>query len=161
MANTDRPRGLVPKGELRRTNDYVAGGAVDIGDAVKMEADGDLVRVAAGDDIFGVALSPATADGDEISVSTHPEQEYVCQADGADITDDTDRGSNADLVVGTPGNFQISAMELDSATVAQTSAQLTILDIDRRTDNAYGAQVDLVVKINEHQIHGENDSAGI
>ncbi len=52
-------------------------------------------------------------------------------------------------------------MEIDSSTIAAAAAQLTILGIEPRVDNALGAQVDVICKINEHQAFGADGFAGI
>lgn len=163
MANADRPSGLRPYGEAKEVIEVTAGGIVYPGDAVKREADGDVVVVTAGDDVFGIALSYASADGEKILLSVDPNQKYIVQADGADVAADTELGLNADiLATGGNSSYKLSRMELDSSTITSaSSAQLNILEIRKADDNAYGANVDCIVQINEHQIIGENDSSGV
>lgn len=154
MANQDRPQGFQPKGEPIRVNAYQAGGTIYPGDAVKQDANGQVVSASAGDALLGVALGKAVS-GEDVQVADDPDQEFVVQADGADVDAQTDINLNYDIVA-TAGSsaYNISRMELDSDTGATTSAQLRLLGIDKREDNALGAQVDCIVMINEHQLKG-------
>lgn len=162
MANLDRPRGFEPYGPVRLAVKAVAGAAVRPGEFVALSADGKVDPVAAGGDIYGLALSNADSDGDNVLLSVHPEQRYVGQADGSDIDAQTDIGNNCDvLATADNSTYKTARMEIDSSTIAASAAQLTILDIVDSPNNAFGAQVDVIVKVNEHQIFGENDSAGI
>jgi hypothetical protein len=70
-------------------------------------------------------------------------------------------GKNAD-VVGTTGSAVngISAMELDSSTIANTAAlNLKIVGLSASPDNAFGTNAVVVVKINEH-MYGSAGVAG-
>ena len=58
--------------------------------------------------------------------------------------------------------YKASRQEVDSSSIGTGSGgQLVILGIEDRPDNALGAQVDVLVKINENQAMGETDFAGI
>jgi len=88
-----------------------------------------------------------------------PSQLFMVQA-SAGMTQ-ADIGKNAD-VVGTTGSAVngISAMELDSATIANTAAlNLKIVGLSASPDNAFGTNAVVVVKINEH-MYGSAGVAG-
>lgn len=163
MANSDRPRGFEPKGEPIRINKYESGAEIFPGDAVHMEADGQVDPAVAAEAVLGVALNYASAAGKEVLVADDPQQQYIVQADGSDVDAQTDINLNYDIIA-TAGNstYKISRQELDSSTGATTATlQLKLLAIEEREDNALGAQVDCVVKINNHQLAGGTGTAGI
>jgi hypothetical protein len=88
-----------------------------------------------------------------------PNQLFTIQAD-EDIVQ-ADIGKNADVVVGT-GNTTtgVSAMELDSSTVANTAAlNLKIVGFYSLPGNETGTNAVVVVKINEH-LYGSAGVAG-
>lgn len=162
MANIDTPKGFAPHGKVLRANPYVSGGAVYPGDFVRMDSSGRVVAVAAGETILGLALEYASAAGSTIMVCDDPEQRYVGQADETELDAQTDIGNNCD-VLATAGNstYKASRMEVDSSTVAAAAAQLTILGLEAASNNAFGAQAKVIVRINEHQIAGKDAFAGI
>lgn len=166
MSNADRPSGFRPHGKVLRQRDYVADAAIYPGDLVERTAAGKVQAMATGTDgsqLLGVAMSYAAADGDAVQVADHPDQLYVVQADGSDIDAQTDINLNYDVVV-TAGNstYKASRMELDSDSGATTAATpLNLIAIDPRPDNALGAQVDCIVKINMHVYGSDEGSAGI
>lgn len=162
MANKDQPTGFVPFGRVLSSESLVAGGTIYPGDLVKLVADGDVEVVSASDAACGVALSYATA-GEKVLVADHPNQKFIVQADESDINVLSDINLNYD-VVATAGNsdYKISRMELDSSTGGTTATlPLKLLAIVERPDNAYGAQVDCVVKINNHQLASGTGTAGV
>ena len=163
MANGDRPSGFRPYGRVMQTVEMTAGAETFPGDFVHLEADGKVDPAVAGEDIYGLALSYASADDVKVLVSVAPNQLYIGQADGSDIDAQTDIGNLCDILA-TAGNttYDTSRQEIDSSTIGTGSGgQLVILGIDERPDNALGAQVEAIVKINEHQAMGEDDFAGI
>ena len=88
-----------------------------------------------------------------------PSQLFMVQA-SAGMTQ-ANIGKNAD-VVGTTGSTVngISAMELDSSTIAKTAAlNLKIVGLSASPDNAFGTNAVVVVKINEH-MYGSAGVAG-
>ena len=88
-----------------------------------------------------------------------PSQLFMVQA-SASMTQ-ASIGKNAD-VVGTTGSAVngISAMELDSSTIANTAAlNLKIVGLSASPDNAFGTNAVVVVKINEH-MYGSAGVAG-
>lgn len=88
-----------------------------------------------------------------------PSQLFMVQA-SAGMTQ-ANIGKNAD-VVGTTGSTVngISAMELDSSTIANTAAlNLKIVGLSASPDNAFGTNAVVVVKINEH-MYGSAGVAG-
>ena len=158
MANSDRPRGLEPQGQVLRQNSYTAGADVKVGDAVAKQADGKVDPVATGGSsytsfVLGVAMNNA-ADGEEVIVSDHPDQQYKIQADGADIAAQTNIGLNyAILATNASSQFEISRMELDSSTGNVTATlPLKLQRIDKGEGNVLGAQVDCIVRINNNQL---------
>lgn len=159
MANLDRPRGFEPVGKVTRQNVYVADAAIYPGDVVERTATGKVQPIAdgaVGTQIVGVAMSYAAADGDDVIVSDDPNQLYRVQADGSDIDAQTDLGTNYDILA-TAGNstYKISRMELDSDTGATTAATpLILVRVEAAPDNALGAQVDCIVKLNMHVYEG-------
>lgn len=162
MANSDRPKGFEPKGKPLRVNKYIAGGNVFPGDCVHMEADGKVDAAAAAESILGVALSKA-ADGEDLLVSDDPNQLYIVQADGSDVDAQTDINLNYDIVA-TAGDtaFDISRQELDSDSQATTATlQLKLIAIEDRPDNALGAQVDCIVRLNNQDYAGGTGTVGI
>ena len=88
-----------------------------------------------------------------------PNQLFTIQAD-EDIVQ-ADIGKNADVVVGTGNSTTgVSAMELDSSTVANTAAlNLKIVGFYPLPGNATGTNAVVVVKINEH-LYGSAGVAG-
>jgi hypothetical protein len=153
MANADRPRGFAPYGKIKSANTYEAGAACYPGDLVSLASDGQVDPTAAGATILGCCLSYASAAGAKVLVSDDPEQRYVVQADETEVDAQTDIGNNCDITA-TAGNstYKTSRQELDSSTIGTSAAQLTILDIEQRPDNAFGGFVDVIVRINEHQV---------
>lgn len=151
MANRDKPCGARPQGRVRSAQIYEAGSTVYPGDFVRLASDGQVDAAAAGNTLLGVALGYATS-GNKVLVSDHKEQRYVLQADEAEIDAQTDVGNSVDILA-TAGDstYKISRHEMDSSTLGTTSGQLWICDIQQRPDNAFGANVDVIVKINEAQ----------
>lgn len=93
------------------------------------------------------------------NVLDDPAQLFLIQADEDIVAADV--GKNAD-VVGTGGNTTtgVSAMELDSSTVANTPAlNVKIVGLYDSPSNAYGDFAVVVVKINEH-LYGSAGVAG-
>ena len=167
MANYDRPRGFEPKGEVLRSNVYVAGGNIYPGDMVKRDANGKVVVV---DDsaatyssaCLGVAAGKAETD-DDVTVFDHPDQLFVAQADDATIDAQTDINLNYSILAADPDTtYKLSRMEIDASTGATTATlPLKLLGIDKAVNNALGAQVDCIVKINNHELAGGTGTAGV
>lgn len=164
MANADRPSGAEPKGEILRVTKYKAGAATYPGDFVTLEADGKVDPAAASEALLGVAISYAAADGDEVLVADHPDQKFVVQADGADIDSDTDIGLNYNILA-TAANttYNQSRMELDSSTGLASDADLPLqlVGVVDAADNALGANVKCIVRINNHQLQSGTGRAGV
>lgn len=163
MANLDQPRGAEPKGVPLRKNKYVAAGTIYPGDFVSQEAGGRVVAASASSALCGVAASYASGADAEVMVWDHPDQLFLVQADETEVDAQTDIGLNYDIVA-TAGSsaYKLSRMELDSSTQATTATlPLKLLGIDERPDNALGAQVDCIVKINNHQFGSHTGTAGV
>lgn len=172
MANADLPKGFRPYGQLLHVGIYVAAGTVYPGDMVKQEAGASnttqlrtrVVVVANGDAAIGVALNYAAA-GSIVRVADDPMQLFAAQGDGSDYDENADLGTNAG-VVATAGDstYKVSRQEVDTSDI-NTTATLTlkILGVVPRADgkNALGANVDLICKINNHQLGSHTGTAGV
>lgn len=148
--------------------------AVFPGDFVKMVDAGTVEPAAAGDALLGVCIGvvptytdlslkykPASTAG-TILVCDDPSAEYEIQEDGdgagAGAAFTTAAvGSNGDIVA-TAGSTTrgMSLMELDSSDVlakdtTPASAQLRVVALVNRIDNAAGNFAKWIVRINEHQ----------
>lgn len=179
MPNSDTIYGLRPVRHLTgcdfKANRYFIpatdGTAVFIGDAVKLAGSADtdgvptVAQAAAGDTIVGVVVG-FEVDPDNLTrkhraastaryalVVDDPQVIFEIQEDsvgGALAAEDI--GNNADIVVGTGNSATgLSGMELDSSTKVTTTAQLRILRVVPRENNAIGANAKIEVLINEHQ----------
>ena len=95
----------------------------------------------------------------QADVLDDPNQLFIMQSD-EDI-EQADFGKNADVVVGTGSTTTgVSAMELDSSTIATTAAlNLKLIGIYDTPGNALGNFCQVVVKINEH-LYGSAGVAG-
>lgn len=163
MANADRPRGASCVGEPLRLTKYVADEAIYPGDFVNKSDAGKVEPADASEALLGVCYDYASADGDEVMIADHPQQQYVIQADGSDIAAQTNLGLNYNIVA-TAGDstFKQSRMELDSDSGATTATlPLRLIDKQDRPDNAYGAQCDCIVMINNHQNAGGTGVVGV
>ena len=88
-----------------------------------------------------------------------PNQLFLIQCDAGFVAADV--GKNAD-VIGTGGSTTsgISAMELNSATLATTAAlNLKVVGLYNDVNNEFGTNAVVVVKINEH-VYGSTGVAG-
>jgi len=157
MANLDRPRGFAPHGKVLRSRPYQAGSACYPGDLVTLASDGEVDPVATGGEILGLCLTYASAQGQEVLVADHPDQLIAGQADETELDLQTDVGNMCDIVA-TAGNstYKTSRQEVDSSSVGSGAAQLQILGIERRPNNALGEFVEVVCRINEHQFGDSN-----
>lgn len=155
MPNADQPRGFWPVGKLLRVRPYEAGSACYPGDLVNLASDGQVDPATAGALIVGLCLSYASAAGTEVLVADHPDQLIGGQGDETEFDAQTDIGNCVDIVA-TAGDstYLASRQEADSSTIAATTAQLQILGIERRIDNALGTNADMVFRIHEHAFGG-------
>jgi len=172
MANTDAPRGFRPYGQLLHVGIYVASGTIYPGDMVKQEAGASnttqlRTRVAVGangDALIGCALNYATV-GQMIRVADDPMQLFSGQGDGADYDENADLGTNAGLLA-TAGDstYKVSRQEIKTSDINTTATlSLKILGVVPRQDgkNAFGAFVELICKINNHQLGSHTGTAGV
>lgn len=152
MANKDQPKGFEPYGKLLRAQSYLAGGTIYQGDLVKQGGSGDVIAGTAGAAAIGVALNYAVSGG-QVLVADHPDQMFVGQADDATIDAQTDLGLNYSIVAGSPNTtFRTSGMEIDGDTQHTNVLELKVIGILPAVDNALGANVKCVCKINIHQL---------
>ena len=161
MANADRPQGFRPYGEPLRVTPYACGGTIVVGDAVKYDAGGDVVVAAASNALLGVAMTSAV-DGGTVLVADHPDQLFVGQSSTADIGAQTDVNLNYNIVAGSANSYGVSGHEiLGSSGATSATLPLRLMRIEPRVDNAYGANVDCIVKINNHQLGSHTGTAGV
>lgn len=151
MANADRPKGFIPV--VIRGGDIVEvksdGSAIIYTfDPLKKDGSGRYLSITDDADVpthIAISSAPATAGTTVSAVELKPGNRYLCQADDDSIADDTQNGNFFDIAV-TTGNATtlISGMELDGDASAEDT--LRLIGIDDRTDNAFGANVDLIVE---------------
>lgn len=172
MANSDLPRGFRCHGEPLRSTPYIAAGTIYPGDMVKFHAGtssttnfrAQVEAGSAGGALCGMALNYATV-GQKVLVADSPDQLFVGQADEADFDNQVDLGLNASILA-TTGNttYKVSRQEIDSSTLATTATlELKILGALERQDgkNQLGANVELICKINNHQLGSHTGTAGV
>jgi len=190
MANVDKPFGLRPLGNLSATGGQKQygyeiadnqSGAIYQGDLVTVY-DGYLVKFAPATHTAAVGvfngcnyIDPSSGkptwknfypgsvnitSGKIIAdVIDDPSQLFIIQVD--ESVAQTQIGMNAD-VVGSTGSTTtgVSAMELDSSTIAKTAAlNLKIVGLWDVPNNSFGTNAVVVVKINEH-LYGSAGVAG-
>lgn len=152
MANKIMSQGLIPNGQVRQANSYLAGATIYPGDLVRMDANGVIIRAAADTTAnIGVALSYATS-GQKVLVADDAEQEYSVTASGT-VAAQTAMGLNYQIELGTASTlYKRSAMKLDAATGASDSnLPLRALRVDQTIDNALGPDAKVIVKMNNAQ----------
>jgi hypothetical protein len=162
MANKDIPQGARPYGPVLSAKEYVAASAIAPGDFVKMKSDGKIEPAAAGNALLGVALGYAAADN-RVLVADHPDQRFLVQSDSADVDAQDDVLLNYNIVA-TASNttYKVSRMELDGDSGATTATlPLKLLDINRSPTNAFGANVECIVAVNNHQLKGGTGVVGV
>lgn len=170
-------------GKLREVA-FLAGDAVAcfIGDFVKLTGTGTadglkpvVAQAAASNTLVGVLVSLVPDFTDEGSLTTNhrlastartgmvlfgSDVLYVMQEDsvgGALAV--TDIARNAEIIVAAGDTISgISAMEIDSSTVVDATAQLRLRRIDASLDNALGVNAKWIVNINENQ---DDHGAGV
>lgn len=163
MANTDRVKGFEPYGNVLRIRPYTAAGAIYPGDLVEQESGGRVAAADASSPCIGVAMNYASAAGEEVLVADHPDQEFVCQADGTEIDELTDMGLNYNFVAGTASTlYRRSGMEIDADSgVTNSNLPLKVLRLLPRVNNALGGFAVCVCKINNHQLSGGTGTTGV
>ena len=183
MANKDSAFGLRPVGKVGQNRDNQGLSEYDIAasataifqnDPVEMAATGTITVAAATDTLLGsltgVFFTDAstskptfanhlkgsnTATDIKGFVADDPYERFEIQSD--DATAAADVGLNADIVYasGASPNF-VSKVELDHSDLKTGTAQLRVLAISKDIENneAGSANVNLVVRINEHFLKG-------
>lgn len=160
MANQDRPKGFRPYEAALRERPHVAGGTVYPGDAVNMNASGQVVTADASEALMGVAASYGTS-GSTIAVWDDPEQLFVVQADDGTSIAQADVGLNYNIVA-TAGSatYKQSRMELDSSSGATASTlPLRLMGLSPDVNEAAGEFAKCVVAINNHQLRPGTEGA--
>jgi hypothetical protein len=162
MPNTSRPKGFEPFGRAIRMNEYVAGGTVYPGDAVKLDDTGRIVVAAATNALCGVAVHKATA-GQYVMIWDHPDQYFVGEADDATINEQLDLNLNYNIVAGSPNTtYDISRHVIDASSQATTGTlPLKVLALHRSPDNELGDKGKFVFKINNHQFGSHTGTDGV
>lgn len=163
MANPDQPQGARPEGPVLRLSKYKAGSAVVPGEFVQLSADGYVDALASSGACLGVAMSRASAEGDDLLVADHPEQKFRIQSDGAEVSAQDAVNLNYAIVCTAEDTlYKISRMELDADSGATTATlALKLLDIVDDPKNAFGANVECIVKINNHQLAAGTGTVGV
>lgn len=179
MANADTPFGLKPVGHLsggviRMEEDFITsayGTNIFTGDPVIRHTDGGInVAGASGAQIIGVFAGcryvnsageqvfsrywPASTTATNIVAYVYkdPNIVFAVQTDGSITVEDT--GQNADTVAGAGDTKTgISAYEISATTNTTAALQLKILGKYEAPDNAWGTNVIVLVKINEHHLN--------
>lgn len=150
------------KGEPIRENEYIAAGAIKIGDFVTMNSSGQVAVAAASQALLGVSNTVAVNAGDKVTVFDHPDQMYLVPTSAAAPSTLTEFNLNYDIVAnttsGTEGNHR-----LDSASGA-TTATLPLKAV--RAAPMVGAVAGVagtavVCIINNHQLKGGTGTAGV
>jgi hypothetical protein len=173
MANANRPKGAVPVRSLDGStaipvNPYAVDAsnstAIFLGDFVAREADGNIAPAAAAGVILGAAVGvaddydnltrrylPASTAG-TVYVADDPDLIFEVQEDdGGTALTAAACGANTDIVAGAgSATTGISAHELNQDGVTSATAQLRLIRLVPRENNAYGDNADWEVKINEH-----------
>lgn len=164
MANVDNATGLSAVGHLTgaeirtRTYTLTTGASVYKGDLVKAVA-GGTVEVGAADigtATIGVAAETvkdaASAGGKTIAIYDDPETIFAVQCDTGTAVAATDVFSTANHVAGSANTaLGISGHELDSSQLAaQGGAQLKVIGLYDKADNAWGEHAKVLVIFNEH-----------
>ena len=175
MANADRPNGARPVRHLDgstaiHTNDYTVDAAnataIFIGDFVKLENDGNIAAAAEGGNVLGVCCGIKGDYGDldrrylpdstagTVMVCDSPDMIYAIQEDdGGTALTSAAIGAQADIETGGGGSTttSMSRHELDRSTITNAVAQLKLLRLVPRDDNAHGDWAEWEVMINEHE----------
>ena len=168
MANADTPKGFNPTGIIYGTGRYETGTAVATAvfksDLIGMLTSG-YVRPAVADETVTVGAavgttSATTAQKALVAASTaatvlvtdHPDQKYIAQEDGdATVLTRAEVGSNCNFIANAGSTTTgMSGQEIDSSANSVGAAQIRLIDIHRRPDNAFGANADWLCRINEH-----------
>lgn len=145
--------------------------AIYIGDAVKSAGSGDangvpsVAQVAAGDTIRGVVVGVKPVTAFSTVYREASTERYVYVADDPDLVFEVQEDSvggalaatnidnNADIVVGSGSAYTgRSGMELDSSSATTSTAQLRVIRLVPREDNAIGTNAKWEVMINEHEL---------
>lgn len=158
MANKDRPFGFRFARTLHGGPPHIGhykntAVAIYPGDAVHLDGSGRVNSAAAGDNPMGVAKNyvSATADQDVEVYDNLENTIFTIQADEADLTADTVTGLFYDIG-GTTGNTTTlqSRQELDSN--ASTNDVIVVLGKVDEPNNAWGANVNLYVRIRVNEL---------
>jgi len=162
MANRDEPQGFRPCGVPLRVNPYTAGGTIYPGDPVKLKSDGTIEVADTTAALCGIAASYAIV-GETVLVFDHPDQQFIGQSDSADIDAATDLNINYAVVLGTASTaYRLSRAEIDGDSgVSNSNYPLKALRLEPKAGNALGANADIVVKINNHQLAGGTGTTGV
>lgn len=154
--NVDAPVGFNPTVVLRATpyDTSTAATAIFIGDIVEVATDGYLIPATGADTaLYGSAgdYSAASTQTLDVAVFDHPDQMFTAQDDASATTDIAYGGSNNDFIAGAGSTTTLlSGHEIAVSTVTAATANIRMIHLVNRPDNAYGANSEWVVQINEH-----------
>jgi len=172
MANVSRPTGFKPFKELLRVTPYRSAGAIYPGDPVTLDVGAAnttdmyarVICATAQQALIGVAIGYASAAGKEILVADHPDQLFIAEADEADLDDNADLGQTHAFVAASPDTtYKVSRAVLDSSEVGTATYPFRTLGYLRAAagDNVPGADVKVIVAINNHQLKGGTGTATV
>ena len=156
MANRDQAIGFRAYDGIKRARlyDIDATTTMFINDLLNMESNGYPDQAAATETTLIGAVQnyrASSATAGTVLVYDDPGQLFLAQADGSDFSGITVVGNNCDITVGTGSSTTgLSAMEIDSSEVTAGAAQIHLVRKVPTTDNAWGANVDMICTIAEH-----------
>ncbi len=181
MANANSPRGLIPRRHVSgapyngAANRYYVpssdGTAIFIGDPVKSTGSADangvpgVIVAAAGNTVRGVCVGVEAITSSSTIYREASTERYILVADDPEllfeIQEDsvgnnlavTEIGLNTDFVAGTGSTASgYSGFMLDSSGTGTGTANLRIVSLVQRVDNAIDTYGKYLVKINEHEL---------
>lgn len=163
MANKNQPIGAIPHGQVLRARKYLSSAITYPGDFLKLKSDGTVEAAGATDACVGVALTYASAAGQDVQVADAPTQMFQMDCFGGTPAQ-TDVNLNYRIKVNTASSvYRISREEIDldnGGTTATLPLKLLALITDVK-DLATGADADCVVMINNHQLNGGTGTLGV
>lgn len=186
MANVDNPRGFTPLSRCPKVNSvaqkYTIASAyaanIFPGDAVTRVTGGTIERAAADGAVIGICAGVNYIDSNgtpqwgywptgtavkagteaEILIYDDPDEIFVVQVDGTGAL--TDVGALTDTVLGTGSALFNRSKDEVNATTATTIKVWRVVGKYESPENAWGANVDVLVKAYMHQ-HGTDDTLGV
>ncbi len=167
MANTNNPNGARPYGAVKSLRKYVASAATYPGDFMKLKSDGTIEAAGATDACIGVAMSYASASNAqnlEVLVADDPDQLFIIQSDGAEVSAQTAINLNYAINAASPNTTYKQSREQLDASTGDTTATLPLkllALLGEVKKDAFGVGAECVVAINNHQLKGGTGTLGV